>query len=170
MKQKTALVAALMNDPEIIIMDEPTTGLDPLMRESFLKIIKEEHKKGKTIFMSTHMYEEVEETCDRVALIDNGHIIDFVSLDSIANPEVQIFTIEFEKTDDVNDFLGNGSFESHRCDENNPLLIETEVKRGEVPKLLDFLSQFKIKSINENHDTLQEYFKRKFKEGEHEIL
>ena len=50
MKQKTALVAALMADKPIIILDEPTTGLDPLMRDAFLEIIKEEHKKGKTIF------------------------------------------------------------------------------------------------------------------------
>ena len=80
MKQKTAVVAALMADPEIIILDEPTTGLDPLMRDSFLEIIKEEHRKGKTIFMSSHMFEELEATCDRVALIAGGrieHIVDF---------------------------------------------------------------------------------------------
>ena len=79
MKQKTALVAALMNDAPIIILDEPTTGLDPLMRVTFLDIIKEEHKKGKTIFMSSHMFEELETTCDRVALINDGHIIDVVN-------------------------------------------------------------------------------------------
>ena len=56
MKQKTALVAALMNDAPIIILDEPTTGLDPLMRDTFLDIIKNEHAKGKTIFMSSHMF------------------------------------------------------------------------------------------------------------------
>ena len=62
MKQKTALVAALMNDAPIIILDEPTTGLDPLMRVTFLDIIKEEHRKGKTIFMSSHSFDELEST------------------------------------------------------------------------------------------------------------
>lgn len=57
MKQKTALVAALMNDAPVILLDEPTTGLDPLMRATFLDIIKEEHKKGKTIFMSSHSFD-----------------------------------------------------------------------------------------------------------------
>lgn len=63
MKQKTALVAALMNDAPVILLDEPTTGLDPLMRATFLDIIKEEHKKGKTIFMSSHSFDELESTC-----------------------------------------------------------------------------------------------------------
>lgn len=85
MKQKTALVAALMNDAPIIILDEPTTGLDPLMRATFLDIIKEEHRKGKTILMSSHSFDELESTCDRVALINDGHIIDVCEMNDIRN-------------------------------------------------------------------------------------
>ncbi|MCD7739635.1 MAG: ATP-binding cassette domain-containing protein, partial [Lachnospiraceae bacterium] len=66
MKQKTAIVAALMGDKPILIMDEPTTGLDPLMRETFLELVREEKKKGRTIFMSSHIFEEIEDVCDRV--------------------------------------------------------------------------------------------------------
>ena len=95
MKQKTALVAALMNDAPIIILDEPTTGLDPLMRDAFLEIIRREHKKGKTIFMSSHIFNEMEETCDRVALISDGHIIDIANMDEIRNRSVTDFKIEF---------------------------------------------------------------------------
>lgn len=57
LKQKTAIVAALMANPEILVLDEPTTGLDPLMRDAFLDIVRAEHAKGKTIFMSSHMFE-----------------------------------------------------------------------------------------------------------------
>ena len=64
MKQKTAIVAAFMNSPELIILDEPTTGLDPLMREAFVNLIKEEKARGATIVMSNHMFDELEETCD----------------------------------------------------------------------------------------------------------
>jgi ABC-2 type transport system ATP-binding protein len=97
MKQKTAIVAALMANPPIIILDEPTTGLDPFMRQAFVKIIKEEHAKGKTILMSSHMFEEVEDTCDRVALISNGHLIDSVTMEAINNRPTQDFKIEFKK-------------------------------------------------------------------------
>jgi ABC-2 type transport system ATP-binding protein len=100
MKQKTAIVAALMANPPIIILDEPTTGLDPLMRQAFVDIIKEEHAKGKTIFMSSHMFEEVSDTCDRVALISDGHLIDSVSISDIENRPVQEFKIEFKKPED----------------------------------------------------------------------
>ena len=106
MKQKTALVAALMNDAPIIILDEPTTGLDPLMRITFLDIIREEHKKGKTVFMSSHSFEELETTCDRVALINDGHIIDVCNMNDIINRPVKEFKIEFHNESDYLKFLG----------------------------------------------------------------
>ena len=76
-----------MADPAIIVLDEPTTGLDPLMRDAFLEVIREEHRRGKTIFMSSHMFEELETTCDRVALIGNGRIENIVDLEDIRNPK-----------------------------------------------------------------------------------
>ena len=75
MKQKTALVAALMAEREILLMDEPTTGLDPVMREAFLGLIEEEKQSGHTVFMSSHVFEEIEEVCDRVAVLDAGKVV-----------------------------------------------------------------------------------------------
>src|SRR5690554_441999 len=75
MKQKTAIIAALMNNPDVLVLDEPTTGLDPLMRINFINLIKEEHSRGKTIFMSSQSFEELEDTCDQVIFIFNGNII-----------------------------------------------------------------------------------------------
>ena len=80
MKQKTALVIAFMHDADIIILDEPTSGLDPLMQAKFCDLVAKEKKKGKTILMSSHMFEEVEKTCDRVAIIKQGKIIAEVDL------------------------------------------------------------------------------------------
>lgn len=93
-----------MGDAPIIILDEPTTGLDPLMRVSFLDIIKEEHKKGKTIFVSSHMFEELETTCDRVALINDGHIIDVADMNAIRNRPVKEFKIEFTPRKTISGF------------------------------------------------------------------
>lgn len=108
MKQKTALVAALMNDAPIIILDEPTTGLDPLMRATFLDIIKEEHRRGKTIFMSSHSFEELESTCDRVALISDGHIVDDCRMRDIRNRPSKDFKIEFFTRENYERFLTEG--------------------------------------------------------------
>jgi ABC-2 type transport system ATP-binding protein len=78
MKQKTAIVAAFMSEPDIMIMDEPSTGLDPMMRDELIELILEQKKKGKTIFLSSHIFKELEDTCNRVAFIHNGKIINIV--------------------------------------------------------------------------------------------
>jgi len=73
-KLKVGIVQSLMADPELIILDEPS-GLDPLMQQEFYNILREEKKKGKTVFMSSHNLAEVESVCDRVAIIRKGQLI-----------------------------------------------------------------------------------------------
>lgn len=158
MKQKTALVAALMNDAPIIILDEPTTGLDPLMRVTFLDIIKEEHKKGKTIFMSSHMFEELETTCDRVALINDGHIIDVVNMDDIRNRPIKDFKIEFKSTDDYKNFLKEKYTITRKQKQYNQVTISINAK--ETGELLKTLKNYDVKFISEIPYTLEKHFKK----------
>ena len=157
MKQKTALVAALMADLPIIILDEPTTGLDPLMRVTFLDILKEEHSKGKTIFISSHLYEELETTCDRVALIDSGHIVDIADMHALrARPEKE-FKIEFLAADDYSRFL-NEKFTVIRTQEQyNQATICVNI--GETGRLLKTLKNYSVKFISEIPYTLERHFK-----------
>ena len=75
MKQKLGIVAAFMHDPDILILDEPTSGLDPLMQNRFVSLVAEEKERGKTILMSSHIFEEVERTCDRIGIIQKGRMI-----------------------------------------------------------------------------------------------
>lgn len=158
MKQKTALVAALMNDAPIIILDEPTTGLDPLMRVTFLDIIKEEHKKGKTIFMSSHMFEELETTCDRVALINDGKIIDVVNMDEIRNRLIKDFKIEFKSTDDYKNFLKEKYTITRKQKQYNQVTISINAK--ETGELLKTLKNYDVKFISEIPYTLEKHFKK----------
>ena len=72
-KQKVGLVVAFMSDSPILILDEPTSGLDPIMQNRFVELIIQEKRKGKTIFMSSHIFEEVENTCDRILCIKVGN-------------------------------------------------------------------------------------------------
>src|SRR5699024_571357 len=83
MKQKLGIVAAFMHDPEVLILDEPTSGLDPLMQNRFVELIAEEKKKGKTILLSSHMFEEVERTCDRIGIIRNGKLVTVDSVETL---------------------------------------------------------------------------------------
>ena len=75
MKQKIGIVCGFMHDPAVLILDEPTSGLDPLMQNRFVELIREERRRGKTILMSSHMFEEVERTCDRVGIIRQGRLV-----------------------------------------------------------------------------------------------
>ena len=158
MKQKTALVAALMNDSPIIILDEPTTGLDPLMRATFLDIIKEEHAKGKTIFMSSHSFDELEATCDKVALINNGHIIDVCDMNDIRNRPIKDFKIEFNKKEDFEKFLKDNYKITRIQEQYNQVTIE--IKANETINLLKTLKNYDVKFISELPYTLEKHFKQ----------
>lgn len=157
MKQKTALVAALMNDAPIIILDEPTTGLDPLMRVTFLDIIKKEHEKGKTIFMSSHLFEELETTCDRVALIDSGKIVDVADMNDIRNRPVKDFKIEFTNSADYEKFKKIGYEITRLQPEYNQVTIKINVEQ--TGELLGALKGYNVKFISELPYTLEKHFK-----------
>lgn len=157
MKQKTALVAALMNDAPIIILDEPTTGLDPLMRVTFLDIIKKEHEKGKTIFMSSHLFEELETTCDRVALIDSGKIVDVADMNEIRNRRVKDFKIEFTNHADYESFKKKGYEITRLQPEYNQVTIKINVEQ--TGELLGALKGYNVKFISELPYTLEKHFK-----------
>ena len=72
-----------MQDTPILILDEPTSGLDPLMQNKFVELIQNAKKAGKTILMSSHIFEEVENTCDRVVMIKEGHIVATKTMDDL---------------------------------------------------------------------------------------
>jgi len=74
-RQKIALIAAFMTEPELVILDEPSSGLDPLMQQHFLDLVREQAKKGTTIFMSSHYLNEVVDVCTRILLIKNGKLV-----------------------------------------------------------------------------------------------
>lgn len=157
MKQKTALVAALMNDAPILILDEPTTGLDPLMRAEFLEIINEEHRKGKTIFMSNHSFEELEKTCDRVAFINDGRIVNICDMDSIRHRPIKDFKIEFHSHEDYEKFLRERYSVIRLQEQYNQVTIHIESE--ETAALLSVLKNYDVKFISELPYTLEMHFK-----------
>ena len=164
MKQKTALAAAFMRQPDILILDEPTTGLDPLMRKAFVDLIMEEKAKGTTIFMSNHMFDELEETCDYVAFIKDGHIIDIVNMKDIHERPFREYEITFF---DLEDYKSADISQVEVLDKNDKKL--TLVIRLDLTKtdgMIRELRKHNIKSIVERHYTLEKYFMEHVKGGE----
>ncbi len=106
-RQKVALVAALAHDPDLLILDEPTTGLDPLVQETFAELVREERSRGKTVFMSSHVLSEVESLCDRVAIIRDGRIVAVDTVAGLKRRRVKYVRVEFAETaPDLSTLLG----------------------------------------------------------------
>jgi ABC-2 type transport system ATP-binding protein len=160
MKQKTAIIAALMNDPDILLLDEPTTGLDPLMRKKFLEVLKIEKSKKKTILISSHIFEELETLCDRVALIKDGKIIDIAVMDEIKNPKQREYKIEFLTETSYKNFLKEQVRIVKTKPEQNQVYVKVDLVN--VNMFLQMLSHYQIKFIAENKYNLEKYFREKF--------
>ncbi|MCD7762148.1 MAG: ATP-binding cassette domain-containing protein [Lachnospiraceae bacterium] len=170
MKQKTAIVAALMGDKKILIMDEPTTGLDPLMRETFLELVREEKKKGRTIFMSSHIFEEIEDVCDRVAIIGNGEIKDVLSLYKLRHDTPRMFRITFANEAAAQEYVNRIEEMPPHCapeaavDEDgassreNQAAVSFAVSAAETDRAIKATKGLPVVSVDETHEDLEEYF------------
>ncbi|MCD7749715.1 MAG: AAA family ATPase, partial [Oscillospiraceae bacterium] len=153
MKQKTAIVAALMGNRDVLILDEPTTGLDPLMRETFLELIREEKAKGRTIFMSSHIFEEIEEVCDRVAIIHNGRIQSVTNLSEFRHSSVRTFQAEFSEEASAEVFCQRlpGSV-------RNGTQVKFDAVARDVDAAFQAMDGLRVISLSENHPDLEDYF------------
>ena len=116
MKQKLGIVSAFMHDPSILILDEPTSGLDPLMQNRFVELIAEEKKKGKTILLSSHMFEEVERTCDRIGIIRSGKLVTVDSVETLRERHMRTYTVCLDSPETAADFARD--FDG-KCDGNH---------------------------------------------------
>lgn len=96
-RQKLAIVQAFMHDPELLILDEPTTGLDPLVQQEFYKLILDEKARGKTVFLCSHILPEVERVCDRVAILRQGRLVAVHEISELQNIKLKIIEVEFER-------------------------------------------------------------------------
>ena len=83
-----------MHDPDVLILDEPTSGLDPLMQNEFVEFLKEEKARGKTLFLSSHIFHEVDVACDRLSIIKEGHIASEIDLNERRKAEGAAFDLE----------------------------------------------------------------------------
>ena len=163
MKQKTALVATFMHSPEIILLDEPTTGLDPLMRDAFINLIKEEKARGATIIMSNHMFDELEETCDYVGFIKDGKIVDIVDMQDIHNREFREYLIVFATKEDFEKADASQVEVLEKREDKFSYLVR--VPNEKIDGMFRELHKHNVILIKEIQYTLEKYFMENIAKG-----
>jgi ABC-2 type transport system ATP-binding protein len=160
MKQKTALVAAFMAERDILLLDEPTTGLDPLMRDTVIEFMLEAKRKGKTIFVSSHIFQELEQTCDRIAFIKDGEIFDIADMSTITGKDAdKEYKIEFTNPEDYAKFRSLNFNIIRTQDEYNQATIRIFDK--DLKTLFSALADKEVKFISHKPYTLEDYFSKK---------
>ncbi|SHK00472.1 ABC-2 type transport system ATP-binding protein [Hathewaya proteolytica DSM 3090] len=153
MKQKIGIICAFMNDPQVILLDEPTSGLDPLMQNRFVDLILEEKSRGKTIFMSSHIFEEIEKTCDKAAIIKNGNIVSVEDMNSLIKKKKKFYNVTFKDVRELEKFLSE-DVEIMEQKQN----VVTAVVKGDINPFLKILSKYNIKDLDVKTQTLEEIF------------
>lgn len=165
-KRKLAIVTAFMSDPQVLILDEPTSGLDPVMQQNFINFIIEEKKRGKTILLSSHIFSEVDATCDRIAIIKDGKIVSEFIANDLKHASLKQYRIVFENKEEYERF--KSTYDSKIItvvkdrQEKNKVFITTDDKN--INDVISFLSDFKMKEFNNIKETLEDYFMKFYKE------
>ncbi|MGC8797689.1 MAG: ABC transporter ATP-binding protein [candidate division WOR-3 bacterium] len=158
MLQRVGIAQALIHDPEVVILDEPMGGLDPIGRKEFRDIIVGLREQGKTVFFSTHILADVEMICDRVGIIVSGRMVEVGRLNEILTGEVESIEITLKGV--------SGKFRkgleriAGRCIEAGELVLLSVRDEEEVERVLAFAreAQAKVKSIVPRTRTLEEFF------------
>lgn len=153
-RQKVAIVVAMMHDPDILILDEPTLGLDPLMQQEFYTILGEFKERGKTVFLSSHILSEVERACDRVGIVKEGRLVDVRSIEDLRQNKIRhmdvIFTKpvssdEFEQLPDV--------VEVRQLNEHMRITI-----KGDVDMLIKQIALHPVEDLTFTQPSLEDFF------------
>lgn len=162
-RQRVGLACALLHHPEVLILDEPTTGLDPNQLVEIRDLIKN-IGKDKTVFLSTHIMQEVEAICDRVIIIDHGKIVEDKNLKTLVKEQLhQIISIEFDKPVSKEDFDSFENLIELQFITEFALEITFESKVDMRPLLFDFAQEkgIKILQLSLKNKNLEQIFREK---------
>jgi ABC-2 type transport system ATP-binding protein len=151
-KQKVGIVAAFMHEPELLVLDEPTSGLDPIVQQTFLSLVREVRDSGRTVFMSSHVLSEVQETADRVAIIRDGRLVLVSDLSSVQ--PVRRFEVTFARPITATEFGEPRGVADLRLDR----LRMTGTVDGEVDALVKALARHTVVSLRVEDPDLEELF------------
>lgn len=151
-KKKVGIVQGLLHSPKLLILDEPTSGLDPLMQQKFFKLISEENKKGVTVLFSSHILSEVQQLCDRVAIIKAGEIISIQDIKAMQHDNYKKFTITGTGLNSGK-FQIDGVTKLHETDEKVTFFF-----KGDINKIVSIIHPLNLIDILIEEPTLEEIF------------
>jgi len=154
-KQKVGVVQALMHHPELLLLDEPTLGLDPLMQQEVLRLIIEAKANGATIFFSSHIMSEVEAVAERVAIIRKGIVVEVAEPVSLINRALHRARIRFKQPVDVSPLTNVPGVTVLSHDDGTSVLLQVE---GEMDGLIKALAAFPVSDFETERPSLEEIF------------
>ena len=157
MKRKLAIVTAFMHDPRILALDEPTSGLDPIMQNMFIDFVLEEKRLGKTILLSSHIFSEVEATCDRIAIVKEGRIVSEIVTDDLRHRQDKVYELEFQNEEDFERFTHESRLDTIAAHPKKRQ-VTVGVHDDDINEFFSILSRYSLKYLKEEKFTLEEYF------------
>ena len=154
--KKLGIILALMHEPKLLILDEPASGLDPIMQQTFYELLKEEKAKGTTIFYSTHILSEISKICDRVGIIKDGTLLKIEKVEEIQKKELTYIKVESASIDSIiKDLKLDPTLK-----ENNTIKFKNTISSD---KLIKTLSKYKIDKILIEEATIEDIFLHYYK-------
>lgn len=151
-KQKLGIVCAFLQDPEILLLDEPTSGLDPLMQNRFVELLLAERARGKTILLSSHVFEETERTCGRAAILRKGRLAAVEDMEKLRASRSKTFRIAFAREAEAIRFAGEFP-EAVRTGADAELPLA-----GSADQLIKALAGYEVRDLSTRGQTLEELF------------
>jgi ABC-2 type transport system ATP-binding protein len=155
MKRKVGIVQAMQHDPRLLILDEPSEGLDPLMQQSFYQLLRDYRDRGGTVFMSSHILPEVEQVCDRVGLIRDGEMVAVENVEELRRKHVRCLKLITAAPLDVGSVLEAG-ITFHSQDGAEITLFVTGAV--DLKALLNKLAQLDLVDLTFEHAKLEDFF------------
>jgi ABC-2 type transport system ATP-binding protein len=153
-KQKLALLLGFAPRPALLILDEPTSGLDPLHQQEFYGLVRDARARGTTIFISSHVLSEVEQICDRVGIVREGHLATVGTLDELTGIRAHRVRIEFADAPPAERLRGLHGFEALAIDGRHA----TGLYRGSFDELLGAIAGSRVVALESREPTLEEVF------------
>lgn len=153
-KQKLGIINAFMGEADLLILDEPTSGLDPLVQSDFNQMLLEAKKKGKTIFISSHILPEVERICDRVAIIREGKLIVTEEIETLKTKAIRPLSVTFEVAPKAEDFKSATGVKDVKSDGK---VLHCSVV-GTLDSFIKDIAKYKVVNIVTEEPNLEEIF------------
>ncbi len=160
-RKKLGIIQALMHHPRLVILDEPSSGLDPLIRSQLFEILKELNDEGVTVFFSTHVLEEVDRICHRVGMVREGRLIEVTPIDELPGRDMRLVTLKMTGEQSPEDLAGAGQI-TRMKEKPGYYQLTTQVP---VNELMRRLGELDLESIRITDPSIEDIFFTMYEDG-----